>query len=104
MRTQKQETSVVDYRPIEHARVREEVDDSWRYNGDFNTEGYAHIVENPFLKTNDNPLSTFSIDVDEAAYSNIRRYINEGGLPPATNCVVALGVAATKKFRVEPAL
>jgi Ca-activated chloride channel family protein len=58
-------------------------DDSWRYNNDFNTEGYDHIVENPFLKTNDNPLSTFSIDVDAASYANVRRFINEGRLPPA---------------------
>jgi Ca-activated chloride channel family protein len=48
-----------------------------------NTEEYANIVENQFLAATQNPLSTFSIDVDEAAYSNIRRYINEGGLPPA---------------------
>jgi Ca-activated chloride channel family protein len=60
-----------------------EVDESWRYNNDFNTEGYDHIVENPFLKTNDNPLSTFSIDVDAASYANVRRFINEGRLPPA---------------------
>ena len=58
-------------------------DDSWRYNDSFNTEGYDHIVENPFLKTNDNPLSTFSIDVDAASYANVRRFINEGELPPA---------------------
>jgi Ca-activated chloride channel family protein len=58
-------------------------DDSWRYNNDFNTEGYDHIVENPFLKTNDNPLSTFSIDVDAASYANVRRFINEDRLPPA---------------------
>lgn len=56
---------------------------SWRNNNDFNTEGYDHIVENPFLKTNDNPLSTFSIDVDAASYANVRRFINEGELPPA---------------------
>jgi Ca-activated chloride channel family protein len=56
---------------------------SWRYNNDFSTEGYDHIVENPFLKTNDNPLSTFSIDVDAASYANVRRFINEGELPPA---------------------
>ncbi len=56
--------------------------DSWRYNNDFNTEGYDHIIENPFLKVNDNPLSTFSIDVDAASYSNVRRFINDGQLPP----------------------
>jgi len=49
----------------------------------FNTEDYDHIVDNKFLAAMQNPLSTFSIDVDEAAYSNIRRYINEGSLPPA---------------------
>ncbi len=58
-------------------------DDSSRYNNNFNTEGDDRIVENPFLKTNDNPLSTFSIDVDAASYANVRRFINEGELPPA---------------------
>ena len=61
----------------------EKIDDSWRYNDSFNTEGYDHIVENPFLKVNDNPLSTFSIDVDAASYANVRRFINQGELPPA---------------------
>lgn len=50
---------------------------------DFNREGYDKITENRFLKVTDNPLSTFSIDVDVAAYSNIRRFINQGQLPPA---------------------
>jgi len=49
---------------------------------DFNTENYGHIVENSFLKVNDNPLSTFSIDVDAASYSNVRRFLNYGQLPP----------------------
>ncbi len=50
---------------------------------DFNREGYDHITENKFLKVADNPLSTFSIDVDAASYSNVRRFINQGQLPPA---------------------
>jgi Ca-activated chloride channel homolog len=50
---------------------------------EFNTEGYDHITENRFLKVTDNPLSTFSIDVDAASYSNIRRFLNDGILPPA---------------------
>ena len=50
---------------------------------EFNTEDYDHIVENKFLAATQNPLSTFSIDVDEAAYSNVRRYINNGSIPPA---------------------
>ena len=52
------------------------------YRQDFNTAAYDHIVENLFLDASGNPLSTFSIDVDTASYSNIRRFINEGSLPP----------------------
>jgi Ca-activated chloride channel family protein len=50
---------------------------------EFNTEDYDNIVENKFLAATQNPLSTFSIDVDEASYSNVRRYLMEGALPPA---------------------
>jgi Ca-activated chloride channel homolog len=49
----------------------------------FNTEDYSNIVENKFLAAMQNPLSTFSIDVDEAAYSNVRRYLQNGTIPPA---------------------
>jgi len=45
-------------------------------------EDYARIVENEFKKTLDNPLSTFSIDVDTASYANTRRFLNDGRLPP----------------------
>lgn len=48
----------------------------------FNREGYSAINENPFLTVSQNPLSTFSIDVDAASYSNIRRFINRSQLPP----------------------
>jgi Ca-activated chloride channel homolog len=54
-----------------------------RYNNNFNTEGYASVNENGFKNVKNNPLSTFSIDVDNASYSNIRRFINSGSLPPA---------------------
>ncbi|HEX8476463.1 MAG TPA: VWA domain-containing protein [Pyrinomonadaceae bacterium] len=47
-----------------------------------NTESYAQINENPFYEVARAPLSTFSIDVDTASYSNTRRFINEGQLPP----------------------
>ena len=53
---------------------------------DFNREGYDNISENKFLKVSDNPLSTFSIDVDAASYSNVRRFLNQGQLPPAGQC------------------
>jgi Ca-activated chloride channel family protein len=48
----------------------------------FNTESYDRIYDNPFLSVRQNPLSTFSIDVDTAAYANVRRFINQGLLPP----------------------
>jgi len=54
-----------------------------RYNNNFNTEGYASVNENGYKNVKNNPLSTFSIDVDNASYSNIRRFINNGQLPPA---------------------
>ena len=41
-----------------------------------NTEEYDLIRENEFLDAKQNPLSTFSIDVDNASYSNIRRYLD----------------------------
>ena len=48
-----------------------------------NTESYDPIYENSFLSPLQNPLSTFSIDVDEAAYSNVRRFLQSGSMPPA---------------------
>src|SRR4029434_4770915 len=48
-----------------------------------NAEEYGRITENEFLEASNNPLSTFSTDVDTASYSNVRRFINEGELPPA---------------------
>ncbi len=49
---------------------------------DFNTESYDRIYENPFLDVVQNPLSTFSIDVDTASYSNVRRFFNQNSIPP----------------------
>jgi Ca-activated chloride channel family protein len=53
-----------------------------RYRQDFDTATYDHVSENPFLPAATNPLSTFSIDVDTASYSNVRRFIDSGTLPP----------------------
>ena len=50
--------------------------------GEFNTENYAAIDESPFLAVRANPLSTFSIDVDRASYSNVRRFLRAGQAPP----------------------
>jgi len=51
------------------------------YNPQHNTEGYATIHENGYKNALQQPLSTFSIDVDKASYSNVRRFINQGQLP-----------------------
>lgn len=45
-------------------------------------ESYAAIHDNPFLPVANDPLSTFSIDVDTGSYSNIRRFLNDGHFPP----------------------
>lgn len=47
-----------------------------------NTEAYDHIDENPFRSTRVAPLSTFAVDVDRASYSNVRRFLTQGTLPP----------------------
>ncbi|MFC0316721.1 MULTISPECIES: YfbK domain-containing protein [Olivibacter] len=46
------------------------------------TEDYQKIKENGFVSPKKEPLSTFAVDVDGASYSNIRRFINNGQLPP----------------------
>lgn len=47
-----------------------------------NTEAYEHIDENAFRSPLVAPLSTFSVDVDRASYSNVRRFLTAGTLPP----------------------
>ena len=47
-----------------------------------NTEAYSRIDDNPFLRVDQKPLSTFSSDVDTASYSNLRRFLRDGALPP----------------------
>ncbi len=48
----------------------------------WNTEEYDAVNENIFMGALRNPLSTFSIDVDVASYSNMRRFIQNGQRPP----------------------
>ncbi|RDZ29658.1 VWA domain-containing protein [Lysobacter silvisoli] len=48
-----------------------------------NTEKYAEREDNPVRRTADEPLSTFSIDVDTGSYANVRRMLNQGQRPPA---------------------
>ena len=49
----------------------------------FNTEAYDRIEDNRYHRVTAQPVSTFSIDVDTASYSNVRRFLSEGRLPPA---------------------
>jgi Ca-activated chloride channel family protein len=51
-------------------------DEAW------NTERYDYIAESGFLRSVEQPLSTFSVDVDTAAYSNVRRFLAHGQRPP----------------------
>ncbi len=48
----------------------------------FNTEEYKSVTENVFLRSSENPLSTFGADVDTASYNNVRGMINRNQLPP----------------------
>ncbi|HLV46582.1 MAG TPA: von Willebrand factor type A domain-containing protein [Flavobacterium sp.] len=47
-----------------------------------NSESYENFTENPFESAQTNPVSTFSIDVDNASYTNIRRFLNNGQTVP----------------------
>jgi Ca-activated chloride channel family protein len=49
---------------------------------EMNTENYAAVAESRFLPAADNPRSTFSIDVDAASYTNVRRFLTSGQRPP----------------------
>ncbi|MEZ4451057.1 MAG: von Willebrand factor type A domain-containing protein [Nannocystaceae bacterium] len=52
---------------------------------DAGNDRYAQVVENDFLAVADAPLSTFAIDVDTAAYANVRRFLSGGALPPPSS-------------------
>ncbi|MBI2435590.1 MAG: VWA domain-containing protein [Candidatus Hydrogenedentes bacterium] len=66
------------------ADLEEKVIPYWFYHPGISpsAESYAPIVEKPFLSVAQQPLSTFGIDVDSASYSNVRRFIEQGQLPP----------------------
>ena len=55
---------------------------STRMAGDIETERYPHAQMNPIKRTAEEPVSTFSVDVDTAAYANMRRMLNNGTTPP----------------------
>lgn len=74
--------AVVSMRKPSVSRMQIRRDERNEYRSESNTESYKPIQENSFITPNKTPLSTFSIDVDAAAYSNVRRYLNKGALPP----------------------
>lgn len=47
------------------------------------SEAYDHFEDNPFRDVRQHPVSTFAVDVDTASYSNVRRFLRDGQLPPA---------------------
>ena len=70
--------------PYVHGSRERDFKDQLRYHNrfDYNTEAYDEIRENDFRPVFSAPLSTFSIDVDTASYSNVRRFLNQGAVPP----------------------
>jgi len=72
--------SIASPAPAPESRLRDK--DRIHIPGTFNTEDYKRISENPFFLPQRSPLSTFSIDVDTASYSNVRRFLRQGQLPP----------------------
>ncbi|HET7180576.1 MAG TPA: von Willebrand factor type A domain-containing protein, partial [Chryseosolibacter sp.] len=71
----KREAAKVDYALAPPPAIR-------AYDSPVNTEEYEGREENTFHGALKKPLSTFSIDVDAASYSNLRRFINDGQRPP----------------------
>ncbi|HXK58271.1 MAG TPA: von Willebrand factor type A domain-containing protein [Acidobacteriota bacterium] len=71
---------VVGYLAPSPARLPGPPMETW--DEDFNTESYDYQDDNEMTAVAKDPLSTFSIDVDTASYSNVRRFIREGRLPP----------------------
>jgi Ca-activated chloride channel family protein len=54
-----------------------------KQGAELDTESYDATQDTPFVAAKETPLSTFSIDVDTASYSNVRRFLRQGQLPPS---------------------
>ncbi len=48
------------------------------FEGEISPEDYGKIIENQFIKTSQEPISTFSADVDTASYAYFRKLVNSG--------------------------
>ena len=69
-------------RPRQHVATGQPRRSPAKDQTDSNREAYDRIHENRFLAARDQPLSTFSVDVDTASYANLRRILRGGRLPP----------------------
>jgi len=56
-------------------------EESFAYQPEENRENYNHFTDSEIFQSINNPVSTFSVDVDTGAYSNVRRFLNQGQLP-----------------------
>jgi Ca-activated chloride channel family protein len=69
--------------PPPSSQRSERQDDAWSgYRYPHSGERYAHVEPNRFQSAFRNPLSTFGADVDTASYTNVRRFLSQGQLPP----------------------
>jgi Ca-activated chloride channel family protein len=69
--------------PPPQGRRAETQADAWSgYRYAHSGERYAHVESNRFQSAYKNPLSTFGADVDTASYTNVRRFLSQGQLPP----------------------
>ena len=67
-----------------------------------NTEAYSRIEDNPFLAVSQNPLSTFSIDVDTASYANVRRFLLAQNMLPPPDAVRIEELVNYFRYDYEP--
>ncbi|MDB6150922.1 MAG: hypothetical protein JWQ44_2370 [Chthoniobacter sp.] len=77
-----QDSRTAEYRSVPQPEPAKRLTLVQRVPTESSTEAYDAITDNAFLSVRDNPLSTFSIDVDTASYSNVRRFLNQQQLPP----------------------
>ncbi len=95
LKSESGKTRMTEGRDLARSKKKESLTGMVRHNAPFrpditnsvpstvmNTESYTPVTENTFITTTNDPLSTFSIDVDTASYSNIRRFVTGGSLPP----------------------
>jgi Ca-activated chloride channel family protein len=76
------EYAITEASPTESKNMEYDMFDQGLDDLAMNTEEYKYMPENIFLSPSINPLSTFSIDVDNASYTNVRRMLNDGQTPP----------------------